>query len=153
MSTKELKFEQPTFFQRIKGMLGVDFYRLFHTPLFYIFLGIAAVIPAMILGAGNSASGDPLYTNAWQLVAANSPLYVVNGIGEYALYKHYNPQDNPTIENPVENPDDGGDNSGSENQTTTETLLTSPANESTLVESKMVIANFFICFATLQANS
>ncbi len=84
MSTKELKFEQPTFFQRIKGMLGVDFYRLFHTPLFYIFLGIAAVIPAMILGAGNSASGDPLYTNTWQLVAANSPLYVVNGIGEYA---------------------------------------------------------------------
>ncbi len=84
MERKELQFEQPTFFQRIKGMLGVDFYRLFHTPLFYIFLGIAAVIPAMILGAGNSAGGEPLYANTWQLVAANSPLYVVNGIGEYA---------------------------------------------------------------------
>ncbi len=82
--SNQLQFEKPTFFQRLKGMLGVDFYRLFHTPLFYIFLGIAAVIPAMILGAGNSASGDPLYANTWQLVAADSPLYVVNGIGEYA---------------------------------------------------------------------
>ena len=33
---KELKFQNPTFAQRIKGMLGVDFYRLFHTPLFFI---------------------------------------------------------------------------------------------------------------------
>lgn len=27
----ELKFESPSFFERLKGMLGVDFYRLFHT--------------------------------------------------------------------------------------------------------------------------
>ena len=31
---KEMKFESPSFAKRIKGMLGVDFYRLFHTPLF-----------------------------------------------------------------------------------------------------------------------
>ena len=30
----EIKFESPTFISRLKGMLGVDFYRLFHTPLF-----------------------------------------------------------------------------------------------------------------------
>ena len=30
---RELKFESPSFTQRIKGMLGVDFYRLFHTPM------------------------------------------------------------------------------------------------------------------------
>ncbi len=89
MST-QLQFEQPTFFQRIKGMLGVDFYRLFHTPLFYIFLGIAAVIPAMILGTmgmENPQTGEvaaQLYTNTWQLVAADTPLYVVNTIAEYA---------------------------------------------------------------------
>ena len=41
--TKEIKFESPGFTQRIKSMLGVDFYRLFHTPLFYIFLSIAAI--------------------------------------------------------------------------------------------------------------
>ncbi len=85
MSTKELKFEQPTFVQRLKGMLGVDFYRLFHTPLFYIFLGIAAVIPAMILGTtGMEGSETQLYTNTWQLIASNTPLYVVSSISEYA---------------------------------------------------------------------
>ena len=50
--TKELRFKNPTFTRRLRGMLGVDFYRLFHTPLFYIFLAIAAIIPAMILGTG-----------------------------------------------------------------------------------------------------
>ena len=50
MEKRELQFTAPTFTQRLKGMLGVDFYRLFHTPLFYIFLVIAAIIPAMILG-------------------------------------------------------------------------------------------------------
>lgn len=88
--SQELKFESPSFFKRLKGMLGVDFYRLFHTPMFYIFLGIAAIIPAMILGTTGmenpqtGVAAAPLYTNAWQLIAATSPLYVVNGIAEYA---------------------------------------------------------------------
>ncbi len=82
---EQLQFEKPTFFQRIKGMLGVDFYRLFHTPLFYIFLAIAAIIPAMILGTtGMEGSETKLYENTWQLVASNTPLYVINNIGEYA---------------------------------------------------------------------
>lgn len=83
--TKELKFESPSFFQRLKGMLGVDFYRLFHTPMFYIFLAIAAIIPAMILGTSGAGEGaSPLYTNTWQIIAAQKPLYVVSDIGEYA---------------------------------------------------------------------
>ena len=88
--SRELRFESPSFFKRLKGMLGVDFYRLFHTPMFYIFLGIAAIIPAMILGTTGmenpqtGVAATPLYTNAWQLIAATSPLYVVNGIAEYA---------------------------------------------------------------------
>ena len=84
---KEIKFESPTFFKRIKGMLGVDFYRLFHTPMFYIFLAVAAIIPAMILGMTNMETAEgvtKLYTNTWQIVAANEPLYVVNSIAEYA---------------------------------------------------------------------
>jgi hypothetical protein len=28
-------FETPSFSRRLKSMLGVDFYRLFYTPLFY----------------------------------------------------------------------------------------------------------------------
>ena len=86
---KELKFESPSFFQRLKGMLGVDFYRLFHTPMFYIFLAIAAIIPAMILGTTGMPGPDgtvtaPMYTNTWQIIAADTPLYVVNSIAEYA---------------------------------------------------------------------
>lgn len=84
-----LTFESPSFARRLGGMLGVDFYRLFHTPLFYIFLAIAAVIPAMILGAGsmtdpNTGVSNPLFTNTWHLVAAPHPIYAVSDIGEYA---------------------------------------------------------------------
>ena len=87
--TKELKFDSPTFKQRINCMLGVDFYRLFHTPLFYIFLAIAAIIPAMIscftmMPDQNGNTIEPLYTNVWQIIAANKPLYVVNSIADYA---------------------------------------------------------------------
>ena len=85
-----LKFASPSFGERIKGMLGVDFYRLFHTPLFYIFLGIAAMIPALILGTSGMenpetvAASAQLYTNVWNAVAANTPLYVFDDIGGYA---------------------------------------------------------------------
>lgn len=87
---QELKFESPSFGKRLKGMLGVDFYRLFHTPMYYIFLAIAAMIPALILGTGGMANpqtgeaGAMLYTNVWNAVAADTPLYVVSQIGEYA---------------------------------------------------------------------
>lgn len=85
-TAQKLKFESPSFYKRLKGMLGVDFYRLFHTPMFYIFLVIAAIIPAMILGTtGSDSSGSvPMFTNTWQIIAADTPLYVVNNIGEYA---------------------------------------------------------------------
>lgn len=78
-----LNFNSPSFIKRLRGMLGVDFYRLFHTPLFYIFLGIAAIIPALV-SMGNSGETAALFTNAWQIVAADSPLYVVSDIGQYA---------------------------------------------------------------------
>ena len=86
--TRELNFASPSFNERIKSMLGVDFYRLFHTPMFYIFLAIAAIIPAMVSGMTTmtDASGNAieLYTNAWQIIAASKPLYVVEGIADYA---------------------------------------------------------------------
>ena len=86
---RELNFESPSFVERIRGMLGVDFYRLFHTPLFYIFLAISAIIPAMVSGmtmmpdqSGNTM--EPLYSNVWQIIAATEPLYVINTIADYA---------------------------------------------------------------------
>lgn len=87
-NVRELKFSSPSFYKRLKGMLGVDFYRLFHTPLFYIFLGIAAIIPAMILGMTSMEQPDgttmQLYTNTWQVIAADTPLYAVSDIAQYA---------------------------------------------------------------------
>ena len=86
---KELKFQSPTFSRRLKGMLGVDFYRLFHTPLFYIFLGIAAIIPAMVsamtmMPDQNGQTMEPMYSNVWQIIAATEPLYVIRTIADYA---------------------------------------------------------------------
>lgn len=88
-TTHELRFESPSFTKRLKGMLGVDFYRLFHTPMYYIFLAIAAIIPAMVLSMTGMPGPDgtvtaPLFTNTWQIIAAGAPLYVVSDIGEYA---------------------------------------------------------------------
>ena len=87
---ENIKFESPTFIQRIKGMLGVDFYRLFHTPLFYIFIAIAAIIPALVsMGFSvtdpetNQIVGTTL-ENIWIMIAAKEPLYVVSDIAEYA---------------------------------------------------------------------
>ena len=87
--TRELKFESPSFGRRIKGMLGVDFYRLFHTPMFYIFLAIAAIIPAMVsamtmMPDQNGNTMEPLYSNVWQIIAATKSLYVIEGIADYA---------------------------------------------------------------------
>lgn len=86
-ASQELQFKSPSFIQRLKGMLGVDFYRLFHTPMFYIFLVIAAVIPAMILGtygADTTEGAALMYTSTWQIIAADTPIYAVSDMGEYA---------------------------------------------------------------------
>ena len=85
-NSKELKFESPSFLTRIKGMLSVDFYRLFHTPLFYIFIAIAAIIPAMIIGTTgmDSSQTAAIFTNTWHAIAVEKPLYVIENIGQYA---------------------------------------------------------------------
>ena len=87
--TREIKFESPSFGERIRGMLGVDFYRLFHTPLFYIFLAIAAIIPAMVsamtmMPSPDGTASEPLYSNVWQIIAASKSLYVIETIADYA---------------------------------------------------------------------
>ena len=87
---KELNLKSPTFYERLKGMLSVDFYRLFHTPLFYIFLGIAAIIPALVamgFSVTDPETGEIIGTsleNIWIMVAGNNPIYVVSDIAEYA---------------------------------------------------------------------
>lgn len=86
----KLEFKNPSIIERIKSMLSVDFYRLFHTPLFYIFLGIAAIIPALVsmgMSTVDPTTGQITGTtleNIWIMVAVKEPLYVVNTIAEYA---------------------------------------------------------------------
>ena len=86
--SNNLTFESPSLARRIKGMLGVDFYRLFHTPLFYIFLAISAIIPAMVSAMTVMPSPDgtstALYSNVWQIIASEESLYVINTIADYA---------------------------------------------------------------------
>ena len=44
MEKTNLNFVAPSFIKRLKGMLCVDFYRLFHTPLFYIFISFFLMV-------------------------------------------------------------------------------------------------------------
>ena len=87
-TTYDESFITPTFCSRVKSMLKLDFYRLLHTPAFYIMLLIAAIIPAMVLSMagieapapgttglsiGAAVTSVPTapameITNAWQLI-------------------------------------------------------------------------------------
>jgi len=56
------------FFDRLWPMIKLDFYRLFHTPIFYIMVGVAALIPALVLAmAGAAEEGGQAFTNTWQV--------------------------------------------------------------------------------------
>jgi len=74
-------FRPMSFKARAGSMLKLDFYRLFHTPAFYIMLIVAAIIPAMVLAmSGMDPSGAAavsgsvtaapsiIFNNAWQLI-------------------------------------------------------------------------------------
>lgn len=73
-NTNKLKFESPSFSQRLKAMLSVDFYRLFHTPLFYIMLVVSAIIPALVLTmtGANQTADTQTFTNVWQVIESIS---------------------------------------------------------------------------------
>ena len=79
-------FEKPTAVKRIKSMLKVDFRRLFAGPLFYILVGIALVIPILILvmttmlegsvsvNPQTGVAGEPMkgFDFVWQIFGAVS---------------------------------------------------------------------------------
>ena len=78
--------ERSTFASRMQAMLRLDFYRLFHTPVYYIVVAFAALIPALVLclvGEDN-ASVAASYTNTWQVLSSLTPTYVVSDVSEYA---------------------------------------------------------------------
>jgi len=74
------RFESPTFANRLKSMLKLDFYRLFHTPVFYLFLLIAALIPAMIIGtSGMDTAGAEVGSSAYS-VAPSAPSVEISNV-------------------------------------------------------------------------
>lgn len=77
-----MKFEHQPFGKRLKSMLKVDFRRMFTQPLLYIMIGIALVIPILVLVMttmmDGSVSVDPTtgvetviegFDNAWHAIA------------------------------------------------------------------------------------
>jgi len=80
-----VKFENNTFKKRIKSMLGVDFRRMFTSPLFYIMIGASLVMPILILVMTTMMDGmvsvDPQtgketimegFKNVWQIIGSVS---------------------------------------------------------------------------------
>ncbi len=92
MQTNKLKFIAPSFVQRVKSMLKVDFYRLFHTPLFYIMVLVSALIPALVLTmtGANEAEGAKTFTNVWQVIEAVSGANKGAGLMDLALICNIN---------------------------------------------------------------
>ena len=77
----EIQFETQSFKSNLKSMISVDFKRMFKTPLIYILMGIAFVMPILILimttmMAGtttvNPTTGEETvietFTNVWQII-------------------------------------------------------------------------------------
>lgn len=81
--TVRIRFAHNSFGRRLKSMLSVDFRRMFTMPLLYIMMGIAAVIPILVLvmtnTVGSTTTIDSVtgvetivetepFTNVWQAV-------------------------------------------------------------------------------------
>jgi len=98
-------FKSPTFKNRVGSMLNLDFYRLFHTPVFYIMLTISAIIPAMVLSlsgadlttsdnspyVSNSAQMSmPEFDNTWQLIESTGGSAVADNPLDFAGFANIN---------------------------------------------------------------
>ena len=80
----EIKFDKTTLSKQLKTLIGVDFRRLFTSPLFYIMMGIALIMPILILVMTEMMDGmvtvDPNgnetiikgFDNVWQIIGSKS---------------------------------------------------------------------------------
>ena len=92
MQSSNLQFSSPSFTQRIKSMLNVDFYRLFRTPLYYIMVLVAALIPALVLTmtGANEAPDAQTFTNVWQVIESISGANAGAGLMDLAMMCNIN---------------------------------------------------------------
>lgn len=91
-NSNKLHFQSPSLTQRIKSILKVDFYRLFHTPLFYIMIFVSAIIPALVLTmvGANEAEGAQTFTNVWQVIESVGGANAGAGIMDLAMMCNIN---------------------------------------------------------------
>jgi len=84
---------------RVRSMLKLDFYRLFHTKAFFIALAIAAIIPAMVLSMSGMETTAPdgsitqssiNYTNTWQLIESTGGSAVSANPMDFGGYANIN---------------------------------------------------------------
>ena len=79
------EFEHKSFFERLGGILRLDMRRMFGTPLFYIMLGVAFVIPILVLVMTTMMAGTTTqnpttgeiteiesFENVWQIIGSTS---------------------------------------------------------------------------------
>jgi hypothetical protein len=91
-------FKEKSFFERVSSMLKLDFYRLFHTPAFYIMLSIAAIIPAMVLSMSGMETTSPdgivskgvEFTNAWQMIESTGGSAVAENPMDFSGFANIN---------------------------------------------------------------
>ncbi|MBQ8178601.1 MAG: ABC transporter permease [Clostridia bacterium] len=85
MTTSNVKFESISLKTRIITMLKVDLRRMFTMPLFYIMVGVSAVIPVLVLVMTSMMAGTPSvdpvtgvettmasFENVWQTLGSTS---------------------------------------------------------------------------------
>ena len=63
-----------SFSKRLGSMLRVDGRRAFHTPMLYLMIGIALVLPILVLTMTSGFGGDDalMFTNTWHIIASES---------------------------------------------------------------------------------
>lgn len=97
-NTRKETFPSPSFGDRVKSMLKLDFYRLFHTPVFFIMIAVAAIIPAMVLSMSGmetvSSTGvvqkSVEITNTWQMIESLGGSAVAENPLDFAGFANIN---------------------------------------------------------------
>jgi hypothetical protein len=93
-----LGFKEKSFSERVGSMLKLDFYRLFHTPALFIFIAIAAIIPAMVLSMSGMETTTPdgivqkgiEITNTWQMIESTGGSAVAENPMDFAGFANIN---------------------------------------------------------------
>jgi hypothetical protein len=91
-------FMEKSFSERVGSMLKLDFYRLFHTPALFIFMAVAAIIPAMVLSMSGIETTTPdgivqkgmEVANTWQMIESTGSSTVAENPMDFSAFANIN---------------------------------------------------------------